>query len=140
MIHLDPSHLLAADNLQLAINRATHTWKWYVVRASGFLSAGLLFLLMLSGIGQVTGLTYQYIEPLKAWAIHKAMAITLCISIVIHAFFILIDTFVHFSLKQILLPFQSSYTTGAKVFGISIGSWGVTLRNFGYVWFFYNSC
>jgi len=127
VIHLEPSHLLAADTLQLALERAIKTWKWYVVRASGFLSAGLLFMLMISGIGHVTGLTYKYIEPLKAWAIHKAMAIALCAAIFIHVFFILIDNYVPFSLKQILIPFQSNYTTGAKIANISIGSWGVTL-------------
>jgi len=127
LIHLEPAHLLAADNLQLAIHRATTTWKWYVVRASGFLAAGLLFALMISGIGQVTGLTYKYIEPLKAWAIHKAMAISLCVAVLIHILFILLDTYVHFSLVQILVPFQSSYTTGAKIANISIGSLGISL-------------
>jgi len=45
---------------------------------------GLLILLMLSGIGQVTGLTYKIVEPVKAWVIHKALALALCGAIVVH--------------------------------------------------------
>jgi len=77
MIHLEATHLLAVDTAQAAVKRATLSWEWYVVRASGFLAAGLVFLLMLSGIGQVTGYTYKFLEPLKAWALHKAMGLAL---------------------------------------------------------------
>lgn len=103
------------------------SWPWYVIRASGFVAAGLLILLMLSGIGQVTGLTYRFLEPVRAWTVHKAMAFALCVAIALHAGFLLLDHFVHFSLVQITVPFQSSYSNGTKVWGIALGSLGVTL-------------
>lgn len=103
------------------------SWPWYLVRGSGFTAAALLILLMISGIGQVTGLTYKVLEPVKAWAVHKAMALALCGVIVVHVIGILIDKFVSFSLLQVLVPFQTSYTNGSRILGVSFGPWAVSL-------------
>jgi predicted ferric reductase len=104
-----------------ATDRIAHNWPWYVVRGAGFTAAGLLILLMISGIGHVTGLTYRFIEPIKAWAIHKALAFALCASIVVHIVFLLIDKFLPFSLLQILVPFTSGYTNKVPLLGVSLG-------------------
>jgi DMSO/TMAO reductase YedYZ heme-binding membrane subunit len=82
---------------------------------------------MLSGIGQVTGITYRFIEPVKAWAIHKAMALALCAAIVVHVGFLLVDHYVRFSLIQVLVPFASHYSNGTKLLGIPLGGIAVTL-------------
>ncbi len=100
---------------------------WYIIRVSGLLGLGLMGLLMLSGIGQVTGLTYRFIEPLKAWAIHKAVALGLVAVIAVHVLTLLIDSYMPFNLKQILVPFASSYTNKTTVLGMSLGGWGITL-------------
>ena len=100
---------------------------WYVIRVSGLLGVGLMGLLMVSGIGQVTGLTYRFIEPLKAWAIHKAVALGLVAVIAVHMLTLLIDSFMPFSIKQILIPFTSSYTNGTTLFGLSLTGWAVGL-------------
>jgi len=127
MIHLEATHLLAVDTAQAAVKRATLSWEWYVVRASGFLAAGLVFLLMISGIGQVTGYTYKFLEPLKAWALHKAMGLALLGAIAVHVIFIVIDNYTHFTIPQVLVPFLSNYTTGSTIFGIKLGTLGITL-------------
>jgi len=116
-----------ADALQLAGHRIAVSWPWYVIRGSGFIAAGLLILLMLSGIGQVTGIIYRFIEPLKVWLIHKALGIALLVSIAFHISFLLIDHFVSFSLTQILLPFTSSYNNGTKLLGLPLGGLAVTM-------------
>ncbi|MEP7204901.1 MAG: hypothetical protein ABI716_01770, partial [Candidatus Saccharibacteria bacterium] len=59
-------------NQQLA-QRARSSWPRYLTRDSGLIAADLLVLLMLSGIGLVTGLTFKMVEPLKAWAVHRAL-------------------------------------------------------------------
>lgn len=120
-------HLFATSTVQVAAQRVGAEWKWYIVRAAGFTAAGLLILLMLSGIGQVTGLTYRFVEPIKAWAIHKALAIALCVAVVIHVLFILLDTFVPFSLAQVLVPFLSHYSNKAPLFGLNISNIAVAL-------------
>ena len=127
MIALQMTHLFAASTSQIISTRIHTSWPWYIIRGAGFAAAGLLMLLMLSGIGQVTGLTYRFFEPVKAWMIHKALAIALCVAIAIHAGFLLLDHFVSFSLVQILVPFASHYTNGTKLLGLSIGSLAVSL-------------
>lgn len=124
---LQSQHVLASSTVQIAAQRVGAEWKWYIVRAAGFTAAGLLILLMLSGIGQVTGLTYRFLEPIKAWAVHKALAIALCVAIVIHVLFIWLDTFVPFSLAQVLVPFLSHYSNNAPLFGLNISSIAVAL-------------
>ncbi len=115
-----------ADTLgSIAVHRVSTSWPWYVVRGAGFVAAGLLILLMLSGIGQVTGLTYRFFEPIKAWAIHKALAYGLLFSILVHVSFLLIDKYIPFSLTQVLVPFASTYNNKSTVFGLHLGVLGV---------------
>lgn len=116
-----------SGELSAAASRVQVSWTWYVIRAAGFTAAGLLFLLMLSGIGQVTGLTYRFIEPIKAWALHKAMAIALCVAVAVHVLFLLIDHYLPFSLTQIVVPFASHYTNGTTLFSFGLGAVAVAL-------------
>lgn len=120
-------HLFAASSAHIAVQRVETSWTWYVIRASGFVAAGLLVLLMLSGIGQVTGILYRFMEPIKAWALHRAMALALCASIVVHVGFLLIDKFMPFSLVQVLVPFASHYNNHTTLWGMALGGLGVSL-------------
>lgn len=117
--------LIASSAASVAAHRVSDTWTWYVIRASGLTAATLLILLMISGIGQVTGLTYRFIEPLKSWALHKALAIALCVAVVIHGGFLLIDNYIKFSIPDVLVPFMSHYNNGTKLFGLPLGDLGV---------------
>lgn len=118
---------LSITTTTIIVQRVSYLWPWFVVRASGFVAALILMLLMLSGIGQVTGTAYRYIEPIKAWAVHKALAIMLLISVVIHGSFLLIDHYIKFSAFQILVPFMDTYNNTTSLMGIKIGSIAVTL-------------
>ena len=121
-------HPIAASSaVNIITQRVASSWPWYIIRASGFIAAGILILLMLSGIGQVTGLTYRFVEPITAWSIHKALAFALCISIAIHAGTLLLDHYLPFSLTQILIPFVSKYNNGTKLLGVPLGSLAVAL-------------
>lgn len=119
-------HIASVSTVTVALDRVGNSWPWYITRAAGFIAAGLLVLLMFSGIGQVTGIIYRYIEPIKVWAIHKALAIALCISIVLHASFLLVDKYLPFSLAQILVPFASHYNNGTQIGGLALGELAVT--------------
>lgn len=121
-----PEIILAASTVSEASQRVGAEWTWYVIRAAGFTAAGLLILLMLSGIGHVTGFTFRFIEPVKAWIVHKTLAYALCIAIAIHIGFLLIDHYIHFSLAQILLPFLSTYNNKSQLPGLPLGSLGVS--------------
>ncbi len=115
------SYYLATSNVQLVTHRLSTSWEWYIVRAAGFVAAFLIIMLMLSGIGQVTGITYRFIEPVKAWMVHKAMAIALLIAIALHITFIFFDHFVSFNIPQLLIPFLSHYNNGTQLWGLALG-------------------
>jgi len=81
---------------------------------------------MISGIGMVTGYTYRLFEPARAWLIHRALALALCASVLVHVGFLLFDHYVPFNIVQVLVPFASSYKH-SKILGISVGSLSVAL-------------
>jgi DMSO/TMAO reductase YedYZ heme-binding membrane subunit len=89
-------------------------------------AAGLLILLMISGIGMVTGFTYRYFQPSKAWIIHRALGIALGISVAIHGIFLLLDNYIKFNILQVLVPFAATYKR-SHIFGLSVGSIYVAL-------------
>lgn len=89
--------------------RAKSSWPWYITRAAGFVAAISLVLLMLSGIGFITGATFHFLEPLTAWATHKAIAYVFGVSVFIHVVALLFDTYVPFTIAQALVPFLSNY-------------------------------
>ena len=119
--------LIASSTSQLVVHRVGTSWAWYIIRGAGFAAAALLILLMISGIGQVTGWTYRFMEPVRAWVVHKTLALALCAAIAIHVLFLLFDHFVSFSIPQVLVPFLSHYTNGTKLLGIGLGSLAVSL-------------
>ena len=118
--------VLAITTTQIATQRFEATWTWYVIRAAGFVAAGLLFLLMLSGIGMVTGYTYRFFQPAKAWIVHRALALALSASVLVHVTFLLFDHYVPFNIIQVLVPFASSYKR-SKLLGIPVGSLSVAM-------------
>ncbi len=111
--------------------RARSSWPWYITRASGFVGAFSLVLLMLSGIGFTTGATFRFLEPLTAWATHKAIAYVFGISVVIHGVALLFDKYVPFTIAQSLVPFLSHYRN-VTIAGYHFGSLYVALGVFAF--------
>jgi len=107
-------------------NRVLGSWPWYLVRASGIVAAIVLVILMLSGIGLVTGHTFRFLEPITAWASHKALGIVFGISVLIHMIGLLFDHFVPFDIPTLLVPWLSSYKL-VTIFGLQMGSLFVAL-------------
>jgi len=111
---------------QELVGRVQNSWPWYVTRASGIVAAIAMTLLMLSGIGFITGSTYTFLEPLIAWATHRSLGIVLTISLLAHMIALYFDHFVPFSISDLLIPFASNYKE-IEVLGHSIGSLYVAL-------------
>jgi hypothetical protein len=82
---------------------------WYIIRSSGLLSYILLFLIIISGIGIKTSLSYKIISPGNAWSLHKLFGISLTASIAVHLLSVLFDGFLQFSIADILIPFHSDF-------------------------------
>lgn len=111
---------------QKLADRTKTSWSWYLVRGAGFVAAAALVALMLSGMGLVTGFTFRFLEPLTAWATHRALGIVFGISILLHMLGLFFDHFVPFSLLQLLVPWVSDYKP-VTLFGINVGSLYVAL-------------
>ncbi len=106
--------------------RAESSWTWYITRASGIVAGISLVMLLLSGIGSVTGHFFRVLEPLTAWATHRAVGIVCGVSILVHMITLLFDKFVPFSLTEILVPWASNFKP-VTLLGISLGSLFVAL-------------
>ena len=110
-------------------SRAKVSWPWYLTRAAGFVAAISLVLLIFSGIGFMTGATFRFLEPLTAWATHKAIAYVFAISVIIHVGSLLFDKYVPFTIAQALVPFISHYRE-VTIAGHRLGSLYVALGIF----------
>lgn len=110
-------------------DRAKISWPWYITRAAGFVAAFSLVLLIFSGIGFMTGATFRFLEPLTAWATHKAIAYVFAISVIIHVGALLFDKYVPFTIAQALVPFISHYRE-VTIAGHHLGSLYVALGIF----------
>jgi sulfoxide reductase heme-binding subunit YedZ len=106
---------------QKVIDHTKLSWPWYLIRGSGIVAAVSLVILIVSGIGQVTGFTYKFFEPLTAWASHRALGIVFGVSVVLHIGGLLFDHFLPFTLGQILVPWVSHYKP-VTLFGHNLGS------------------
>lgn len=106
--------------------RAEASWPWYVTRASGIVAAAALFILILSGIGLVSGGMFRFLEPLTAWASHRALGITFAVASLIHMSSLLFDHFVSFSVLDLFVPWLSTYKP-VTIAGIQLGSLFVAL-------------
>lgn len=111
---------------QKLTSRAKASWPWFIVRSSGIVAALSLVILMLSGIGSITGDTFRFLEPLTAWASHRALGIAFGVSVLVHMFGLLFDRFVPFNILDLLVPWFSDYKP-VTVWGVHLGSLYVSL-------------
>ena len=107
-------------------DRVISSWPWYVIRGSGIIAAISLVVLMISGVGSVTGHTFKFLEPIVAWATHRSLGIIFGISIILHMGGLLFDHFVSFNLINIFIPWLSNYKP-VTLMGIHLGSIAVAL-------------
>lgn len=107
-------------------DRASNSWPWYITRASGLVAAASLVILLLSGIGQITGYSFRFLEPITAWATHRALGIAFGVSVLVHVFSLLFDKFISFNFFQLLIPFISDYRR-VVIGGVHLGSLYVAL-------------
>jgi len=115
---------IAADSL--IATKLSSSWPWYLTRASGLIAAVLMVVLLLSGVGLLTGFTYRFLEPLIAWSAHRAVGIAFTVSVMVHIFSLIFDKFVGFSILDLLVPFKSGYQP-ATIAGYKLGSFYMAL-------------
>jgi len=82
---------------------------WCVARAAGLAAYGLMFLVIILGTGMTTSYIYRYINPVKAWVIHKYLSLALGLTLLAHIIALSLDKFINFTWFDILIPFSSDY-------------------------------
>lgn len=103
------------------IHNLSESWPWYIARGSGIIAAITLIVLMVSGIGQITGTTFRFLDPIVAWASHRALGIVFGISIGAHVISLLFDSFLKITIIEALVPWVSDYRP-VTILGIPVGS------------------
>jgi len=91
---------------------------WIVLRAAGIGAYLMLFLSVSWGLIGTTGILGKRVSKSSATQVHQFMATTGLFLLAIHLGGLLVDRFMPFGLKELLVPMQSTFKPGAVTFGI----------------------
>jgi sulfoxide reductase heme-binding subunit YedZ len=82
---------------------------WFLARAGGIVAYLLLWLATCWGIMMSSKLTQGYVTVPAAFALHEYLPILSMVFVALHVLALLGDTYISFSIWQLLVPFTSSY-------------------------------
>jgi len=121
LVLMEGGPLRAITSIQGLINSSTASTNflsWYIARVAGVTAYLLMFLTVILGVGMTTGFAYKYLNPVKSWLTHKYLSLSLGLVLLTHLFSFLLDDFIGLGLKDIFIPFASSYSPLFLSFGI----------------------
>lgn len=97
---------------------------WYVTRASGLVAGALLALTLLWGVALSTRVLGD--RPRAPWLtdLHRGLAGLAVGFTGLHLVALVADSYVHFDLVDIVVPFASEWRPGAVALGV-VGLWGL---------------
>lgn len=96
---------------------------WFLTRASAITAYVLLFFIVTLGVGMTGGFIYKFINPVRAWTIHKYLGLAFGIMLLTHMASLLFDEYINFGVKGLLVPLNSSF----KPITVSLGIVGFYL-------------
>jgi predicted ferric reductase len=88
---------------------------WYVLRASGLLAYGLLWLTMLAGLGVTSGLARRWPGLPGSYTLHRLTSLLGLGCALVHALALLADPYVSYGVGQAFVPFLSGHYRAAWV-------------------------
>ena len=91
---------------------------WYIARSSGMVAWALLAASVLWGLSLTTKILNGRPRPSWLLDLHRYLGGLATIFVVVHVAGILADTFVHFGLASVLVPFASTWRPAAVAWGI----------------------
>lgn len=96
----------------------TSTLVWYVARSSGLVLWALLAASVVWGLALSTRVVGR--RPRPAWLLdmHRFLGGAALVFLVIHVSSIVLDTYVHFGVVEVLVPFTGTWHPGAVAWGI----------------------
>jgi len=95
---------------------------WYAARSAGLVAWCLLTASMVWGLVLTTGVLGR--RPRKAWLLdlHRFLGAAALVFVGVHVVAIVTDSFVHFSVADVLVPFRASWHPVAVAWGI-VAAW-----------------
>lgn len=91
---------------------------WYVARSSGIVAWSLLAASMLWGLLMTTKALGTRVRRTWLLDLHRYLGGLATVFVGIHVGTLLLDTYVHFDLAAVLVPFASRWRTGAVAWGV----------------------
>jgi methionine sulfoxide reductase heme-binding subunit len=91
---------------------------WYAVRASGLVAWALAAASVVWGLALSTRATGRRPRPPWLYDLHRFLGAAALVFTGVHVGSILLDTYVHFSLANVLVPFTGTWHPGAVAWGI----------------------
>ncbi len=94
---------------------------WYTARASGLVAWALLAASVLWGLAQTTRMFRASQRARPAWLLdlHRFLGASALVFLAVHITSILLDTYVHFGIIEVLVPFTGTWHPGAVAWGIA---------------------
>ena len=92
-----------------SLSRGTPAASGYILRASGLLAYGLLWLTMLAGLGVTSGLARFWPSLPTSFALHRYTSLLGLSCALVHMLALLGDPYITYSLAQVLVPFLSGH-------------------------------
>jgi len=108
-------------NLSFSLSGGEPKAFWYLSRATAFVSLSLLWISMALGLGITNKMARLWPGAPAAFAIHEYVSLLGLAFALFHAFIILGDKYITFSLIQLLIPFS---TFEFKPFWVGLGQLG----------------
>ena len=90
---------------------------WYTARAGGFVAWGLVTASVLYGLLHASRATRR---PRPAWVLdlHRNLAALACIFTLVHVGALVLDDFIGFGAREVLVPYASKFKPQAVAFGV----------------------
>ncbi len=106
----------------LFATNSTHT-TWYITRAAGWVAYFLLWFSVIWGLAIPTKFFEKFLSPTFAVDFHEYLSLLAIGFVVLHVGVLMVDTYLPFTLAQVLIPFISPY----RAFWIGLGIIGAYL-------------
>ena len=92
---------------------------WYLARAAGMLAAILMVGALVLGVLAATRALKEIDRPAWLVALHRWFSVLTVIAVVTHLVALVADSYVHFGLVELLVPFTSSWRPLAVTLGVA---------------------
>lgn len=96
---------------------SSQVW-WYEARATGYVAWGLVTLSVIAGLLLSTRLTSKKATPAWMLDLHRFLAGAAVAFTGLHVAGLVADTYVHFGVADVLVPFASNWRPGAVALGV----------------------